>query len=567
MITLLKAVLTNLPHLYIMVGSWFWQQKLTLRIINGTIVFMRKKIVLLAAFFAMIVSSAEAKDTFRNPILTGMNPDPSICRVGDDFYLVTSTFEYYPGLPIYHSKDLVNWKLIGHALSTPTSNPLKGAGTSGGQYAPTLRYHDGKFFIIGTNYGGEGSHGISIVSAENPAGPWSEPVWVDQWWVDPSLDFYDGKTYYLTPDNNGSFLLGTIDVTTGKEEGPRVMIASGLGGSSPEGPHFYKIGDYYYIMSAEGGTGYEHREVIQRSKHPYGPYEPSPLNPVLSNMNVPDHPFQAIGHADLVQLQDGSWWAVCLGIRPQNGKYQHIGRETFLAPITWSADGWPKVSTDGVVKEEYERPNLPWHPWEKEPARDDFNGEKLSLHWNFLRNPYDKDWSLTANPGHLRLNGSALSFKQNDSPAFVGRRQTSLNAEISTKMSFKPVAENEEAGLVIRGNDKNHYDFLVTKHDGEKVVMMRKYLNDEVAEVNYEPIPDGDVILGISATPDEYSFWVKDNEDSPSNLVSKASTKNLSNEVISGFTGVYVAMYASGNGKDNTNPADFDWFEFVEKDK
>ena len=134
-------------------------------------------------------------------------------------------------------------------------------------------------------------------------------------------------------------------------------------------------------------------------------------------------------------------------------------------------------------------------------------------------------------------------------------------------MSFKPVAENEEAGLVIRGNDKNHYDFLVTKHDGEKVVMMRKYLNDEVAEVNYEPIPDGDVILGISATPDEYSFWVKDNEDSPSKLVSKASTKNLSNEVISGFTGVYVAMYASGNGKDNTNPADFDWFEFVEKDK
>ena len=178
---------------------------------------MKKTLLCIVAVAASSLSSLLAADTFNNPILTGMNPDPTICRVGDDFYLMTSTFEYYPGLPVYHSKDLVNWKLIGHALSTPQSNPLKGAGTSGGQYAPTLRYHDGVFYAIGTNYGGEGSHGISIVTAEDPAGPWSDPIWMDQWWVDPSLDFYDGKTYYLSPDNAGSFLLGTIDVTTGKE--------------------------------------------------------------------------------------------------------------------------------------------------------------------------------------------------------------------------------------------------------------------------------------------------------------------------------------------------------------
>ena len=152
-------------------------------------------------FLTFVLASASLlplkAETFKNPILTGMNPDPSICRVGEDFYLVTSTFEYYPGLPIYHSKDLVNWKLIGHALSTPQSNPLKGAGASGGQFAPTLRYHDGKFYVIGTNYGGEGSRGISYVTADNPAGPWSDPVWIDQCYVDPSLDLYDWKSLYL----------------------------------------------------------------------------------------------------------------------------------------------------------------------------------------------------------------------------------------------------------------------------------------------------------------------------------------------------------------------------------
>ena len=314
-------------------------------------------------------------------------PECLLCE-GDDFYLVTSTFEYFPGLPVYHIKDLVHWKLIGHALSRPENNPLMGCNASiGGQYAPTLRYHDGTFYVIGTNYGGKGSQGVFYVTAKNPAGPWSNPVWVGNWYVDPSIEFIDGKMYFLSPDNQGSFLLGVMDPETGTFVEPLRKVASGLGGSSPEGPHFYKIGDYYYIMSAEGGTGYEHREVIQRSKSPWGPYEPSPVNPVLSNMNCPDHPFQAIGHADLVQLKDGSWWAVCLGIRPVNGKYQHLGRETFLAPVTWNADGWPKVGKDGVVQETYLFPNLPSHVWMEQPVRDDFDAETLGLDWTFIRNP------------------------------------------------------------------------------------------------------------------------------------------------------------------------------------
>ena len=503
-----------------------------------------------------------AQKTFRNPIITGMNPDPSICRVGDDFYLVTSTFEYFPGLPVYHSKDLVHWKLIGHALSRPENNPLMGCNASiGGQYAPTLRYHDGTFYVIGTNYGGKGSQGVFYVTAKNPAGPWSDPVWVGNWYVDPSIEFIDGKMYFLSPDNQGSFLLGVMDPETGTFVEPLRKVAFGLGGSSPEGPHFYKIGDYYYIMSAEGGTGYEHREVIQRSKSPWGPYEPSPVNPVLSNMNCPDHPFQAIGHADLVQLKDGSWWAICLGIRPVNGKYQHLGRETFLAPVTWNADGWPKVGKDGVVQETYLFPNLPSHVWMEQPVRDDFDAETLGLDWTFIRNPAHSFWSLTEKPGSLRLKGTAINFTTNDSPSFIGRRQAAFNLTASAKVNFIPKVENEEAGLVVRADDKNHYDLLITKRNGQRVAMLRKTLKDKVVDTTYKELPaTGEVILSITATETTYTFEIKAAHVSA--ILGTASTRDVSNEVVGGFTGVFIGMYASGNGQANTNPADFDWFDF-----
>jgi alpha-N-arabinofuranosidase len=325
----------------------------------------------------------------------------------------------------------------------------------------------------------------------------------------------------------------------------------------------YKINNYYYLMSAEGGTGYQHREVIQRSKSPWGPFEASPVNPVVSNMNDPQNPFQAIGHADLVQLQDSSWWLVCLGIRPKGGNYHHLGRETFLAPVTWNADGWPKGGANGIIKEGFLKPDLPEHVWEKEPVRDNFDKVNLSLPWNFLRNPYDADWSLTEKPGYLRLKGSKISLREKDSPAFIGRRQTSFNLAVSAKISFRPTATNEEAGLVIRGNDANHLDLLITFKKGKCVVSFRKYLQDSIAEVEYKEIPNGEVILRISATELEYKFWVQ-SEGKPAILVGIAKTKDISTEKISGFTGAYIGMYASGNGKANTNPADFNWFDFEE---
>lgn len=519
-----------------------------------------KKISLIVLLLFSQMHILIGQSTFKNPIITGMNPDPSICRVGDDFYLATSTFEYFPGVPIYHSKDLVHWKLIGHALDSKIKCPLLGANSSGGNYAPTIRYNNGIFYVTCTNYGGEGSQGAFYVTATNPAGPWSDPIWVGNWNVDPSIMFANDNTYWVSPDNNGSFMVGTYDLETKQFIKPLQLITSGLGGSSPEGSHMYKIKDYYYLMSAEGGTGYEHREVIQRSKSPYGPFEASPYNPV-SNMNNPESPFHAIGHADLVQLKDGSWWLVCLGIRPKGGKFHHLGRETFLAPVTWTDDGWPIAGDKGMMMEEFSSPNLPVHVWEKEPVRDDFDSPTLRLSWTFLRNPYDADWSLTERPGYMRLKGSKISFKEKDSPAFVARRQTAFNAVVSTKVNFSPIAPNEEAGLMIRGNDDNHIGLIITMRDGKRVALFRKFLQGQLSGSQTINISDGKIILRITATETQYEFWVQE-EGKIAESLGTAATKDLSTEVVSGFTGVFIGMYASGNGKANTNPADFDWFDF-----
>lgn len=515
----------------------------------------------LAIFMVIAQGSAVGQRTYKNPVITGMNPDPSICRVGDDYYLVTSTFEYFPGLPVYHSKDLVNWKHIGYALDRKSNCPLEGAGSSGGNYAPAIRYNDGTFYVTCTNYGGKGSQGVFYVTATNPAGPWSEPVWIGNWYVDPSILFANDSMYWVSPDNKGSFMVGTFDPVGKKFIKPLQLVASGLGGSSPEAPHMYKINDYYYLISAEGGTGYQHRTVVQRSKSPYGPFEASPYNPVISNMNKPESPFHAIGHADFVQLPDESWWLVCLGIRPKGGKFHHLGRETFLAPIRWTDDGWPIGGDNGIMLEKFTAPNLPEHKWEKEPVRDNFDSEKLGLQWNFIRNPNDDDWSLTENPGFMRLNGSAVSIKDKDSPAFVGRRQPHFNMEVSTKMSFTPAKENEEAGLVVRGNDANHFSLVVTLRDGKSVALFRKYLKNKVESEEYVEIPRGDVVLRISASDLEYKFWVQPNGNDAS-LVATAATKDISTEKIAGFIGAFIGMYASGNGSANTNPADFDWFDY-----
>lgn len=520
-----------------------------------------KKIILLLILAGIKISVIHAQKTYTNPIITGLASDPSICKVGEDFYLVTSTFEYFPGLPIYQSKDLIHWKLIGYVLTRPSQLPLIGCEASvGGLYAPTIRYNNGTFYVVCTNYGGQGSQGSFYVTSHNILGPWSEPKWVNSWACDPSLLFENDTVYYTFPVEGNQFMQTALDLETGKFATSPKKIATGLGGSSPEGPHLYKINGYYYLMSAEGGTGYEHREVIQRSKTPWGPFEVSPYNPLISHMNYPNNPFHAIGHADIIETADG-WWLVCLGIRPKDGRFHHLGRETFLAPVIWTPDGWPIVNIKGTVPQKHTRPNLPLYTWQIEPSNDLFDSTELRLHWNFVRNPYAEDWSLTERKGYLRLHGSALSFKQKDSPAFICRRQTAFNVEITTDIDFTPTLPTEEAGLVIRGNDKNHYDLLITLFENKRVVVFRQVLKDSVVSIQRKEIPEGEIILSIKATETYYYFSVLTKDGQIIELGS-ALTKDLSTEVINGFTGVFIGMYASGNGEKCKNPADFDWFNY-----
>ena len=275
---------------------------------------------------------------FENPVLPGMHPDPTICRVGRDFYLACSSFEYFPGVPIFHSRDLVGWRQIGHALTRRSQLDLSGVPSSDGIYAPTLRHHDGTFYLVTTLVGS----GNFLVTAKHPRGPWSDPCWLDSDGIDPSLAFLDDRVYYTRngpgADPDHPFVYQAELAWSGGVPSlvrkPRV-IWRGTGGIWPEAPHLYRRGRWFYLLTAEGGTSYGHSVVVARSGRPYGPFVASPHGPLLTHRDRPRHAIQATGHADLVELDDGSTWAVLLGIRPAAGRNHHLGRETFLAPVAW----------------------------------------------------------------------------------------------------------------------------------------------------------------------------------------------------------------------------------------
>ncbi len=303
-------------------------------------------------------------DTFRNPILPGFYPDPSICRVGDDFWLVTSSFSYFPGVPIFHSLDLVNWEQVGHVLDRPSQLDLDAVQHSHGIFAPTLRHHDGIFYMITTLVGKQGNF---IVTARNPAGPWSDPFWLeDAPGIDPSLFFdTDGRAWVTgtadAPDSaywgDNEIWMRELDLATMKLHGPRHGLWRGAAKTSNwvEAPHLYRMGEWYYLMIAEGGTEYHHAVTIARSKNLFGPYEGNPANPILTHRHLgKSAPIWNAGHADLVCTSMGEWWMVCLASRPYGGHFRNLGRETFLAPVSWE-DDWPVVSP-GTGKLEFRYP-------------------------------------------------------------------------------------------------------------------------------------------------------------------------------------------------------------------
>jgi alpha-N-arabinofuranosidase len=501
-------------------------------------------------------------------VIRGFNPDPSICRVGNDFYLVTSSFEYFPGVPIYHSKDLVSWRPLGHVLARDSQLDVRKSKSSGGIYAPTLR-HDGKlFYMVTTHIDGGGNF---YVTAERPEGPWSDPIWLDRDGFDPSFSFLDGSAYYTKSGKGSDFdhpliYQGTLDTKAKKISVKPEPIWPGTGGVWPEAPHLYQRGEYFYLMHAEGGTAYDHSEIMVRSRSPFGPFEVCPYGPILGHRARKDHPIQATGHADLVDLPNGDTWAVFLAIRPKAGRHHHLGRETFLAPVTWTKDGWPVIGDKGHVELEMAGPALAPAPFPPPPVRDDFDGKTLALTWNFVRNPNPGDWSLTARAGHLRLSGSKVSLDELGSPALVARRQEHFGFRARLRLDFEPRAKNEEAGLAVRQSENFYAAVAVTLGASGREAKLRTRLNGESTLGASTPLAPGPVELEVEANASAYEFFVVAGQSRKS--LGKLQAKAISTESIWGpkgahFTGAFVALYATGNGKRSSAPADFDWFEYA----
>lgn len=299
----------------------------------------------------------ETVRSFDNPVISGFNPDPSICRVGDDHYLATSSFEYFPGIPIYHSRDLVHWRQIGNAIDRPGQLPFPDSlPASKGIWAPTLRHHDGRFWIASNVVGAGGNF---IVASDDPAGPWSDPIWLDLPGIDPDLAWDDEGNCWCAVSG---IQLARIDPENGRVlQGPS-PIWSGTGLQYPEAPHLYQIDGWWYLLIAEGGTERGHAVSIARSRLPQGPFESCPANPIVSHRST-NRPIQSTGHGDLVMAADGTWWMVLLGTRPLGATpgFHVMGRETFLGPVAW-ADGWPEV---GPIEPHLPAPAawLPSGPW------------------------------------------------------------------------------------------------------------------------------------------------------------------------------------------------------------
>lgn len=514
----------------------------------------------------LAASLATAAMKFANPVLPGFHADPSICRVGDDYYLVTSSFEYFPGVPIYQSSDLIHWRQLGHVLTRKSQLNLAGIHSSGGIFAPTLRHHNGTFYMITTVVGRGGNF---YVTATNATGPWSDPVWIDPAGIDPSLFFdTDGKVYYTRQVDGERGYSGQqlLNLQTGKLEGQMKELWRGTGGVWPEGPHLYKVNGKYYLLISEGGTSYDHRLTVARSDSPWGPFEPNPKNPILTHRHLPNDPFQALGHGDLVETPDG-WWVVFLGFRPQEERHHHLGRETFLAPVTWR-DGWPVVNDGKPITATMTAPKLPPHPWPTESARDEFNSDTLRPAWAYVRNPVEQNYSLSERAGWLRLRGSAVTLNDVDSPTFLGQPQKDLRCRIATRLDFKPQNTNEEAGLVLRGNERNRCEIFVTQRDGKRQIALRTVLDGKVAEpLRFDELPPGEVTLQVLAEPREYEFsWIAN--DGREHRLGTLRTRNLSTETLTAqkdapfnFTGVFAGLFATGNGQACTAPADFAWFE------
>ena len=507
----------------------------------------------------------------KNPIMPGFYPDPSICAVGGDYYLVNSTFAYFPGLPIMHSRDLVHWEQIGNAMHRASQLPLKNAGHSAGLFAPTVRYHQGTFYVICTNVSFGGNY---IVTAKNPEGPWSEPHYIrGAGGIDPSLFFDDdGKCYYIgTHPNpkgcryNGDWYIWIQELDPDSMElvGEHRDVWNGAMRDViwPEGPHLYKKDSYYYIVHAEGGTGPDHAVTVCRSRNIWGPYENNPCNPILTHRHLgKDYPVRYVGHADLFETPKGDWYMVMLAVRPLEG-YTTMGRETFLARVVWE-NGWPVVNPGvGKLTEEVEVDLPEWDPL-KEPdsytvrtgrktcvpgsAREYRFGEmrELGEEFLFLRNPREDLYELAEGKG-LYLRFGSHTLKETESPSFVAVRQQHHSFLVCVRLRTENLNSGRRAGLALVQSDKAQLRLEIT--DGRAEAILCENGRDRTAGSCAVPEGGACLFLRVKGLSAEAGLQTEAGEEI---FAGDLDIRSLSTEVSGGFVGCCAGLYAVAEGPD-----------------
>lgn len=520
---------------------------------------MRKMMLFLGLAISLSVFS-QNRQGYENPVIPGFHPDPSVCRVGDDFYLVNSSFQYFPGVPLFHSKDLIHWEQIGHCLTRPSQLKLTNATCWGGIYAPTIRYNDSIFYMITTNVSDKGNF---IVHTTDPRGEWSDPVWLKQEGIDPSLYFEDGKCYLVSNPNVGIYLC-EINPMTGEQLTESRRIWNGTGGRHPEGPHIYKKDGWYYLLISEGGTEYGHKVTIARSQSIDGPYESNPANPILThiNKNAQNSPIQGIGHADLVEAPNGSWWLACLAFRPQTGSHHLLGRETFLAPVRWDKNAWPVVNGDGTIALHMDVPTLPQQPFAEKPARTDFKNGQLGPEWVYIRNYHPENYTFAS--GKLRLKATPADLDNyKESPTFIGRRQEQFDFTATTSVQLQQAASDDEAGLTVYMSEQSHYDLFVKQLTDRKQAVVLRYRLGELTHIEKEVVlPSKDKVqLRVKGNNEVYSFeYATDGKNFRE--LGKINTRYISTETAGGFTGIMLGMYAVAGSTASKAYAEFGYFDY-----
>lgn len=514
-------------------------------------------------------------DEMHNPIFAGYYPDPSITQVAGNYYTVNSTFAHFPGIPIMHSTDLVNWQQIGNAIDRADMLDFKRLGLSRGVFAPTIEHHDGTYYIATTCVDCGGNF---IITAQDPAGPWSNPVWLPEVkGIDPSLFFdVDGSIWLMNNDEpkGGSTYEGhraiwirKIDPHTFQSiSAPKQIINGGVKLEDKpiwiEGPHIYKVGDFYYLSAAEGGTAINHSQVILRSKRVDGPYVPYQNNPILTQRDLPTErqfPITSVGHADYFTDDKGDWWAVFLGVRPYQNDYYNTGRETFMLPVRWTEDQWPIILDEGQpVPYSIPKPNRAAVKPSSIPLNgnfefiDTFASEDMPLHYITHRVPKQKWWSIDANG--LSLVPQADSLGDGGQSAYWGRRQQHLHAKVQSQLIFSPQFRGDEAGLAAVQSDDFFYAIGIradTEDEWSIVAKQKAGANDTVngAIISLVKVAQTNDEIGLkieSTGKDGYTLSYRLADGDWQILVDKLDPTVLSTKRASGFVGTTLGMYADG---------------------